>query len=76
MAGTGCRSVLRRHAPSLGYTHNYTILDAQDLKDLLDNCVQEAGIDIKQRRFPKGDVLQDIFSFSINTETLKRLYGT
>src|SRR5262249_49265452 len=62
--------ILRRPAISLGYTNNYTILDTQDVKDLLDSCVQEAGINIKQRRFPKGDVLQDIFSLSVNTDQL------
>ncbi|MEW6730323.1 MAG: ATP-dependent helicase [Acidobacteriota bacterium] len=59
--------ILRRHAISLGYTNNYTIFDTQDVKDLLDTCVQVAGINIKLRRFPKGEVLQDIFSLSVNT---------
>lgn len=60
--------LLRRHAISIGYTNNYTILDSQDVKDLLDTCVQEAGVNIRSRRFPKSDILQDIFSFKINTE--------
>lgn len=62
--------VLRRHAVTLGYTSTYTILDSQDAKDLIDSCVQEAGVDIKARRFPKGEVLQDIFSLAVNTDRM------
>jgi DNA helicase II / ATP-dependent DNA helicase PcrA len=59
--------ILRRHAVSIGYENNYSILDTQDVKDLLDTCVQEAGINIRLRRFPKGEVLRDIISLSVNT---------
>src|ERR687895_2147989 len=44
--------VLRRHAPSLGYSQNYTILDAEDAKDFIGTCVDEAGVDTRARRFP------------------------
>src|ERR687893_2103476 len=44
--------VLRRHAESIGYTSNYTILDAEDARDLLSVCIAEAGIDTRARRFP------------------------
>ncbi|MDQ3746313.1 MAG: ATP-dependent helicase, partial [Acidobacteriota bacterium] len=61
--------VLRRHAESLGYTSNYSILDAQDSKDFISVCVEEAGVDTRARRFPKPEVLQDIISFATNTDT-------
>jgi DNA helicase-2/ATP-dependent DNA helicase PcrA len=60
--------VLRRHAASIGYESNYTILDAEDARDLLSVCVDEAGIDTRARRFPKAEVLQDIISFANNTD--------
>src|SRR5947209_2362949 len=60
--------ILRRHAESLGYQANYTILDSEDAKDFLSTCVDEAGIDTKARRFPKSEVLQDIISFANNTD--------
>lgn len=60
--------ILRRHAASLGYESNYTILDAEDSRDFLSACVDEAGIDTKARRFPKPEVLQDIISFANNTD--------
>ncbi|HEX8097902.1 MAG TPA: ATP-dependent helicase [Pyrinomonadaceae bacterium] len=60
--------VLRRHAASLGYESNYTILDSEDTRDFLSACVDEAGIDTRARRFPKAEVLQDIISFANNTD--------
>src|SRR4051812_1017548 len=61
--------VLRRHAESLGYTSNFSILDVEDAKDFISVCVDEAGVDTKARRFPKPEVLQDIISFATNTDT-------
>ena len=61
--------ILRRHAASLGYESNFTILDAEDSKDLVDSCVEEAAIDTKARRFPKGEVLREMFSLATNTDT-------
>src|SRR5918992_1229055 len=61
--------VLRRHAESIGYTSNFSILDVEDAKDFLSVCVDEAGVDTKARRFPKAEVLQDIISFATNTDT-------
>jgi DNA helicase-2/ATP-dependent DNA helicase PcrA len=61
--------MLRRHGSALGYTSGFTIMDREDQKDLIDTVVAAAGINPKEIRFPKGDVLAEIFSFVINTET-------
>jgi DNA helicase-2/ATP-dependent DNA helicase PcrA len=58
---------LREHAESLGYRPNYTILDAEDSKELIGACVREAGVDTKTRRFPRSEVLHDIVSLGVNT---------
>ncbi|MFL6583046.1 MAG: ATP-dependent helicase [Chthoniobacterales bacterium] len=60
--------MLRRHGSALGYSSSFTIMDREDQKDLLDTVVIAAGINPKEIRFPKGDVLAEIFSFVINTE--------
>ncbi|MFC1540554.1 ATP-dependent helicase [Candidatus Margulisiibacteriota bacterium] len=60
--------MLRKHAKLVGYNSNYTILDRADSKDLIDSCIGEANIDVKARRFPKGDSLLSIFGLSVNTE--------
>ena len=60
--------MLRRHGSALGYSSGFTIMDREDQKDLINSVVASAGIDPKEIRFPKGDVLADIFSFVVNTE--------
>jgi DNA helicase-2/ATP-dependent DNA helicase PcrA len=61
--------ILRRHGRALGYNSGFTIMDREDQKDLINTVVASAGIDPKEIRFPKGDVLAEIFSFVVNTET-------
>jgi DNA helicase II / ATP-dependent DNA helicase PcrA len=60
--------ILRRHGSALGYSSGFTIMDREDQKDLINVVVANAGIDPKEMRFPKGDVLAEIFSFVVNTE--------
>jgi len=60
--------MLRRHGSALGYSSGFTIMDREDQKDLINTVVTSAGIDPKEIRFPKGDVLAEIFSFAVNTE--------
>jgi len=61
--------MLRRHGSALGYSSGFSIMDREDQKDLIDTVVSAAGINPKEIRFPKGDVLAEIFSFVVNTET-------
>ncbi len=60
--------ILRRHGSALGYLSGFTIMDREDQKDLIEAVVIGAGIEPKEIRFPKGDVLAEIFSFVVNTE--------
>lgn len=60
--------MLRRHAEAAGFRAGFSIMDREDQRDMLDSVIVSAGISTKDKRFPKGDVLADIFSFAINTE--------
>ena len=60
--------ILRKYAKALGYEPNFTILDEEDCKDLIADCVTEAGIDTRAVRFPKAGILEDIGSLSVNCE--------
>jgi DNA helicase II / ATP-dependent DNA helicase PcrA len=60
--------MLRRHGSALGYASGFTIMDREDQKDLIATVVASSGIDPKEMRFPKAEVLADIFSFVVNTE--------
>ncbi|HTB84957.1 MAG TPA: ATP-dependent helicase [Candidatus Sulfotelmatobacter sp.] len=59
--------ILRLHADMLGYQKDFTILDRDDAKDLVKACVTDAKINIKDKHFPKPDVLLEIFSLAANT---------
>jgi DNA helicase-2/ATP-dependent DNA helicase PcrA len=59
--------LLRPHAELLGYRPTFSILDAEDTKDLLESATSDLGIPITERRFPKGDLLRAIVSFAANT---------
>lgn len=57
--------LLRRHADRLGYGHDYTILDQDDARSLVNACVKDMpGAD---RQMPKPDVLLSLFSMAANT---------
>ena len=59
--------ILRRQAREIGWDAGFTIMDREDQKELLSGAVASAGIDTKAMRFPKPEVLGDIFSLSVNT---------
>ncbi|CAN5379497.1 ATP-dependent helicase [soil metagenome] len=59
--------ILRKDADKIGYSRSFSIMDREDQKDLMSSAVTAAGIDPKTLRFPKPDVLADLFSLAINT---------
>ncbi len=61
--------ILRRHAVSIGFDSNYSILDAEDSKDFINVCIEEAAIDTRGKRFPKPEVVQSIISYANNTDS-------
>ena len=65
---------LRRNAAWCGYSNGFTILDQEDARTLLKAVLKDAGIDVKARRFPSPAVLQDIISYTRNTNS--SLYET
>src|SRR6266513_880184 len=60
--------ILRQHAQRLGFERDFTIMDREDARHLISTCVAESDVDIKATRFPKAEVLGDIFSLAVNTE--------
>jgi DNA helicase-2/ATP-dependent DNA helicase PcrA len=60
--------ILRRHAVSIGFSPNYSILDSEDARDFINVCIDEAAIDTKKRRFPKAEVIQSVISYANNTD--------
>jgi DNA helicase-2/ATP-dependent DNA helicase PcrA len=50
----------------VGYQPNYTILDREDAKSLMEACITDLKINPKGSRFPKGEVLEDLLGLAIN----------
>lgn len=61
--------ILRPNSCLLGYGRNFCIIDAEDSIQLINACITEIGIKTRGAKFPKGNVLRDIVSFSLNTGT-------
>ncbi|MFO1441453.1 MAG: ATP-dependent helicase [Verrucomicrobiaceae bacterium] len=59
--------LLRYNAERLGYRKGFSIMDREDQKDLLETVIGASGIDTTTYRFPKAEVLGDIFSLADNT---------
>ena len=59
--------ILRRHAETLGWRRGFSIMDREDQEDLMKTVIAAAGIDPKEKRFPKAEVVTDIFSMAVNT---------
>ncbi len=60
--------ILRRHAVSIGYDSNYSILDSEDATDFINLAIEDSAIDTKSKRFPKAQVVQNIISYANNTD--------
>lgn len=59
--------ILRRYGDRIGFERNFSIMDRDDQKSLMATVVGESDIDTKAVRFPKPDVLGDMFSLALNT---------
>src|SRR5688572_10934760 len=59
--------LLRRHPEAAGFAPGFSIMDREDQQDMLDGVIATLGVNPREKRFPKGEVLADVFSFAINT---------
>src|SRR5690606_36571341 len=55
-------------AASIGFDQNYSILDSEDARDLINLSIEQAAIDTTAKRFPKADIILGIISFANNTD--------
>ncbi len=59
---------LRREARSLGYSSSFTILDKEDAKDLISDCLQELGVNKKDKLLPKKEVIYNLNSLASSSQ--------
>lgn len=59
--------ILRRYGDAIDLNTNFTILDGEDSKALVESCVAELKLRA-DKMFPKGNVLMDVICRSVGTE--------
>ena len=60
--------LLRDHAQRLGYGDRFGLLDREDGKEVMASATADLGLGVGQRRFPRADVLVDLYSSAVNTQ--------
>ncbi len=61
-------TTLRKEAQFLGYSSNFTIVDKEDAKDLLEDCLGDLGLTKRDKLFPKKDLIYNIYSLAANAQ--------
>ena len=59
-----CNRFLRRYADRLGFQHNFTILDRDDARSIIDESIK--ALKLNRKEFPKRDILLSLFSTAAN----------
>ena len=59
-------TVLRRHGMALGIPPSFTILDRGDSEDVVNLLRAQLGLDKKEKRFPRKQVIAEMFSMAVN----------
>jgi DNA helicase II / ATP-dependent DNA helicase PcrA len=68
--------ILRKHSPLIGYERSFTILDQRDAEDTINLIRTRLKLDTRERRFPKKEMIYDLYSRSVSTVTpLQTLLG-
>lgn len=52
----------------MGYGRDFTIVDTEDATQIINTCLAEK-VEKRGKRFPKGDVIREIWSLSVNTRS-------
>ncbi len=60
--------ILRRHSKLLGLENSFTILDEEDSKELMESVISNLGFYDKPFRFPKADVLKEVYQLLVDKE--------
>lgn len=58
---------LRKYATKLNFKTNFTIIDEDESRELLKECIKSLDIDTKTQFFPKAEIIQDVISFARNS---------
>ncbi len=60
---------LRRHGQVVKLSSGFTILDRGDSEDVINLLRSQAGLDRKEKRFPRKQALAELYSMAVNKQT-------
>ncbi|UCC95980.1 MAG: ATP-dependent helicase [Candidatus Omnitrophota bacterium] len=60
--------ILRKEAQTLGYSPNFTIIDREDSKDFIQDCLEELGYLKREKLFPKKEIISNVWSLACNSQ--------
>lgn len=60
---------LRSYAFRLGYTSSFSIVDSEDARQVITTVMAELKIDTKLIKFPKNNIIAEMISLALNTES-------
>lgn len=59
--------ILRKHSQEIGFPERFSIMDTEDARILMNLCVADARVSTTKKRFPRANLLCQLYSFAINT---------
>ncbi len=60
---------LRSYGHRLGYKPSFSIVDSEDARQIIAQAMSELKIDSKASKFPKNNVIAEMISLTVNTQT-------
>ncbi|NLN39117.1 MAG: ATP-dependent helicase [Smithella sp.] len=60
---------LRQYAFRLGYQNSFSIADSEDARQVIASAMADLKIDVKSTKFPKSNIIAEIISLAVNTQT-------
>ncbi|NLA41083.1 MAG: ATP-dependent helicase [Smithella sp.] len=61
--------ILRSYALLLGYSRSFSIVDAEDARQIVAQSMNDLHIDARLSKFPKSAILAEMVSLAVNTES-------
>jgi len=60
---------LRSYAFRLGYQNSFSIVDSEDARQVIASAMAELKIDTKLTKFPKNNIIAEMISLTVNTQS-------
>ena len=59
---------LRKESQLVGYSPNFTIVDKEDAKDLIEDCLEDLKLIGREKMFPKKELIYNIYNLASSSQ--------